>query len=167
MKVVGSIFPGTVDPLTRLAAPSPIRWARDDAKRGIRKFTAHEDVRPTGRVPVATGSVPFWDRAVLFQGVRHARRAEREGLRVLPHHLNTLPDRLRTCRDHLRTIPDRLRAMRLGLAGIRECLRTVPAGLSEVHPRLKRRPVRVEAQRLRIEPKPSQFSPEATHFVEL
>ena len=64
-------------------------------------FTAHEDVRPTGRVPVTTGSVSNWDRAVLFQGVRRMRRAEREGLRVLPHRLNTLPDHLRTLPLHL------------------------------------------------------------------
>ena len=108
-------------------------------------FTAHEDVRPTGRVPVTTGSVSNWDRAVLFQGVRRMRRAEREGLRVLPHRLNVLP-------NHLRMLPGRLRALPLRLNGIRECLRTVPAGLSGVHPRWKGRPMRVAAQRLRNEP---------------
>ena len=104
-------------------------FSPSDAERGIRKFTAHEDVRPTGRVPVTTGSVSNWDRAVLFQGVRRMRRAEREGLRVLPHRLKSLP-------DHLRMLPGRLRALPLRLNGIRECLRTVPAGLSGDHPRL-------------------------------
>ena len=140
--------------LTRLRHPLPSDIGEGRCGEGNREVHGSR-----GRSPCRQG---FSDKRLcldlgqvcLVSGRPAHGRAEREGLRVLPHHLKTLPTHLKTRLDrlkglpvHLRSLPHRLRTCRDRLSALPHQLKGRPDHLRMLPGRLRALPLRLNGIR--------------------